>query len=246
MTPQREEVTLWHELKAYLLLSPAERRTANIPLVKCPVCLDQNEIFTPATPAENRLNASPTVVLYCGHMICAGCFRGWQSHLEDRDDPETVTCPICRTDLCFTTNPYSEDGCHHTLYAVPLPDHTTVIWQPGDWHPNKMPLTRPEGGLVPNKCHWCRRESMEALARHIVQLRQDGLNDFQVRSTLLHTAGFALELTELEKKLAFPPNGGTGRKPWVAPPPGQERQYLIFMLNEEFRDEGVTWRGSGS
>ncbi|KAK0739446.1 hypothetical protein B0T21DRAFT_409794 [Apiosordaria backusii] len=234
MASEREEVSLWHQLKAWIHMSPEQKAVTKTPIVNCLVCLEENENLTPATPPENIANANPGIVLFCGHMMCKDCYDGWAEHLTNSG--ETVSCPKCRLDLVYTTKKESFEGCTHPAYAYPLPA--------ASWQPDYIPPTKPEGGSIPNFCHPCRIESMNFLARQIRELREGGYDDFQVRNAILHSAAGALQLTDFEKQAAFPPNpDGSPYRPWVAPAPGNEENYLFVELREEVIREGYTWRG---
>ncbi|KAK0666390.1 hypothetical protein QBC41DRAFT_398077 [Cercophora samala] len=235
MASKREELQFWPQLKAWMQRNPhGIQAGATAPVVHCVICLDNDEVLTPATPPEKVANAHPGITLFCGHMMCKACYEPWAEHLTNKG--ETVTCPSCRLDLVYTKDQVSFDGCTHPAVPWDLPINS--------YHPCNIPPTKPEGGSIPNFCHSCRVDSMNYIARQISELRQEGYNDYQVRDILLHSAGAALELSEFEKRAAFPPNAnGTHYAPWVAPPPHNERNYLLEQLRQQVIREGDSWRG---
>ncbi|CAP73375.1 uncharacterized protein PODANS_2_7590 [Podospora anserina S mat+] len=236
MASQRAELQYWPTLKAWI----QENRLGNYPgatttpVVHCVICLDKDEILTPATPPQNIANAHPGVTLFCGHMMCKACYGRWEKHLIEAG--KAVTCPTCRHKLVYTTSQVASNGCTHPAYAWDLPVET--------YSPINIPPTKDDEGSIPNFCHNCRVDRMNYIARHITELRQEGYDDFQVRNILLHSAGGALELTDFEQRAAFPPNAnGTYFAPWVAPPRNNEQNYLLDQLRQQLVREGHSWRG---
>ncbi|KAK4202040.1 hypothetical protein QBC40DRAFT_222290 [Triangularia verruculosa] len=235
MALPREEITYWPQLKTWLRRFPhgPQSGAATLPVVRCHICMEDGEILTPCTPPQSIGISEAGIVLFCGHIMHKECYDNWAQHLTGLG--QTVTCPTCRLDLVYTKDRASREGCVHTSHAYPLP----VTY----YQSNIIPPTKPEGGLIPNFCHPCRVDSMKFIAGHISDLRRDGYDDFQVRNVLLHTAGEALELTDFERQVAFPPNANGVQIPWVAPPSGQENDYLFVELREQLRRDGNTWRG---
>ncbi|KAI0842806.1 hypothetical protein F5Y06DRAFT_291802 [Hypoxylon sp. FL0890] len=125
----------------------------NIP---CPICgdswLEVPPAVTPRLHPEETPSREPMAILPCGHFFGARCLDRW---IRTRQTEQLVPdCPLCRFPLVY-------EECGHPLqirhYDARFPRR------------GLLPLTLPEGGVVPYHCQGCRVEWVQFLANRLAE-----------------------------------------------------------------------------
>ncbi|KAK0744923.1 hypothetical protein B0T21DRAFT_429889 [Apiosordaria backusii] len=252
----RRELTLFHHLRKYLLLSARSKSRRPIPLIKCNICRsDQFEITTPATPVEivssspipegdESLSCQTGIVLPCGHMFHYDCWTPYpEMFLPDRP----VYCPACHFRLVFSS--FAEDKCEHMCETYELPD--VITHPPPKWERvmKRIPKTKgevEEGEVfdLGRMCNGCRLESAEGMVRFIVEMRER-LRDVSGAENMTYWLGLrGWDADEID--LAYPGwREGEGTVQGVRDEPGfgEEEGFVLGNLRTVLREEGDTWMG---
>ncbi|KAI1142849.1 hypothetical protein F5Y05DRAFT_420711 [Hypoxylon sp. FL0543] len=123
----------------------------NIP---CQICGDAWLEMPPAVSTrmqpEEKSKLEPMAVLPCGHFFGARCMDRW---IRTRRSEELVPdCPVCRLPLAY------EECGHH----VQIRHYDARFPRSG-----QLPLTLPEGGIIPYHCQGCRVEWIQFLGEQL-------------------------------------------------------------------------------
>ena len=151
--PEAGEISYWPALVSYL--ADPHAHAGATPKVNCAICREGPLKVAGISTDEGDLRDPPekehALVLPCGHILGARCMRSWKCahervNAEEMRPDRPLQCPLCKFDLVFPV-------CRHAVPGVPAP-----VDPSGDDF-GQVPETVPEGGFVPNECHYCARIS---------------------------------------------------------------------------------------
>lgn len=162
----RPAESFWPNVKNWLV-----SHQGNQPLPTCPICYTELDVqgidsvpsldATPASassPSADGPSPSPfpfhdqstcdaegmASVLPCGHMVCHNCIL---TTMEEMTADDSALCPVCRTSCCDDDD---NDTCGHKVhYHVATAETNDPNWI------ERIPLTIPEGGRIPERCWAC-------------------------------------------------------------------------------------------
>jgi hypothetical protein len=149
--------------------APNKCRTSQKLEVRCPICnalLDISDSVTEKGTIYLWFETPQTcdeleraVVTPCGHVFGHGCMRLWMAR-EPLEDP---LCPICREPLTYAR-------CRHHLKLHLLPAYVDML---RGLHTNHVPLTKPEGGNIPETCVDCHAYKVQRILQTIQDIAID-------------------------------------------------------------------------
>ncbi|KAI8944296.1 hypothetical protein F4801DRAFT_595055 [Xylaria longipes] len=120
----------------------------------CGICMESKLKVSNCITANGSRHAGPfedLVVMPCGHFMGGECLYQWLLSTEG-----APSCPLCRFELRYS-------NCGHGL--------DPREYDPLRFRRESIPLTFPEGGLVPNCCEYCYEERINSTVntlRHLL------------------------------------------------------------------------------
>ncbi|KAK0671912.1 hypothetical protein QBC41DRAFT_371453 [Cercophora samala] len=243
----RKEVTTWWYLDGYSDFP--DYYDPFPPIVLCPICLEDEEIFTPFTPTKLVKQSRNGVVMMCGHMVCKKCYLDVKERAKKPDlfytpgslVPKPVLhCPYCRHALSFADTNY----CRHPLAAYIIGSETPFPVPKTLTQSTETRLPQPRRTLsiedrkkvpIPRHCNACR----ESRAKNMVAaLRAHGWAPGNWEERWLRGSG---RWHPEEVELAFPPSGSES----ILDKSIQDwEDYVLANLKKRLEDEGLTWGGN--
>ncbi|KAI1736869.1 hypothetical protein F4680DRAFT_451481 [Xylaria scruposa] len=144
-----EDASLFSDFAGYLDNGVDEDGNPVVVDLTCSICMESKLLVSNCQAANSSSDSRPSedlCVMPCGHFIGYDCLYEWLLTTAN----STPTCPLCRFELVYR--------CGHDVEPR---EYTSLMTRR-----EQVPLTVPEGGMVPNYCDACyERCIMQAVER---------------------------------------------------------------------------------